>query len=64
MKYALALAVLALSSTAHADNFRCGKWIASTDLSVAELLARCGEPDQGTFMSTCARNAGRTDNLW
>ena len=44
MKYALALAVLALSSTAHADNFRCGKWIASTDLSVAELLARCGEP--------------------
>jgi hypothetical protein len=44
MKYALALAVLALSSAAHADNFRCGKWIASPDLSVAELLARCGEP--------------------
>ncbi len=44
MKYALALTVLALSSAAHAENFRCGKWIASTDLSVAELVARCGEP--------------------
>ena len=44
MKYALALVVLAWPCAAQAENFRCGKWIASTDLSVAELLARCGEP--------------------
>lgn len=44
MKYALALLVLVCSSAAQAETFRCGKWIASTDLSVAELLARCGEP--------------------
>jgi hypothetical protein len=29
---------------AHADNFRCGKWIATKDLPVSELLAKCGEP--------------------
>ncbi|HEX6636985.1 MAG TPA: DUF2845 domain-containing protein [Steroidobacteraceae bacterium] len=43
----LAIVMLLTAScvgTAHADNFRCGKWIASPDLSVAELLAKCGEP--------------------
>jgi Protein of unknown function (DUF2845) len=44
MKYTLALVLLVLSSAVRAENFRCGKWIASTDLSVTELLARCGEP--------------------
>lgn len=45
MKSALAIAsAMLLSATAQADNFRCGKWIASEDLSVPELLARCGEP--------------------
>lgn len=32
------------SAAAQADNFRCGKWVASEDLSVSELLAKCGEP--------------------
>lgn len=32
------------AGAAYADNFRCGKWIASPDLSVVELVARCGEP--------------------
>ena len=41
----LAALVAALIMTpAQADNFRCGKWIATVDLSVAELLSRCGEP--------------------
>jgi hypothetical protein len=44
MRYALVLILAVLSAAAHAENFRCGKWIASTDLSVTELVARCGEP--------------------
>ena len=26
------------------ENFRCGNWIASSDLTVVELLKKCGEP--------------------
>jgi hypothetical protein len=26
------------------ETFRCGKWIASSDMSVEELLAKCGQP--------------------
>jgi hypothetical protein len=38
------LAIL-LATTAQADsNFRCGKWIASSDMSVTDLRAKCGEP--------------------
>ena len=35
-----------LSVAAHAadSNFRCGKWVASRDMSVTELRAKCGEP--------------------
>ena len=33
-----------LATQAQADNFRCGKWIASTDMSVSDLRAKCGEP--------------------
>lgn len=48
MKTLLALAITALPAlAAQADeNFRCGKWIASKDLSVSELLAKCGEPSK------------------
>ncbi len=43
---AIALCVLAsaVAVQARADNFRCGKWVATPDLPVADLLARCGEP--------------------
>jgi hypothetical protein len=35
------------AASAQADeNFRCGKWIVSSDLPVAELLDKCGEPAQ------------------
>jgi len=26
------------------ESFRCGKWIVSSELTVSELLAKCGEP--------------------
>jgi hypothetical protein len=41
------LALLACAGTVRADeSFRCGKWIASSDMSVEELLAKCGTPTQ------------------
>jgi hypothetical protein len=44
MKLRLAILLSLLLGTAHAETFRCGKWIVSEDLSLAELVARCGEP--------------------
>ena len=45
MSSALA-AVLIVSQPAFAENFRCGQWIASKEMSVDELLQKCGEPTQ------------------
>jgi hypothetical protein len=42
----LLAASLALSGAAGAETFRCGQYIASPDMSVEELLEKCGEPDQ------------------
>lgn len=44
MKRLLVAVLASLAATAQADNFRCGKWIASTDMSVSELRAKCGDP--------------------
>lgn len=43
-RFVIASAFMLFCAAAQADNFRCGKWIATKDLSVSELLARCGEP--------------------
>ena len=37
-----------VSASVTAENFRCGQWIASEDMSVDELLQKCGEPTQKT----------------
>jgi hypothetical protein len=42
------VAALIVSQPAHAESFRCGQWIASTDMSVGELLEKCGEPTKKT----------------
>ena len=39
-------AVLFLPAAAGAETFRCGQHIASPDMSVDELLDKCGEPAQ------------------
>jgi hypothetical protein len=47
MKSSLALAasLLMLPFAASADeSFRCGNWIASSSMSVDELVQKCGEP--------------------
>lgn len=42
---AVAAALLMLPFAASADEkFRCGNWIASSDMSVDELVQKCGEP--------------------
>ena len=38
------VATLLLVQAASAETFRCGQWIASKDMSVEELLEKCGEP--------------------
>jgi hypothetical protein len=41
----LAATVLLMPLAAPADeSFRCGKWIASSAMTVAELTKKCGEP--------------------
>jgi hypothetical protein len=42
---AAALVLWPLSASSD-ENFRCGKWIASSALSVEELTRRCGPPNQ------------------
>jgi hypothetical protein len=40
--------VLIVSQPAFAETFRCGQWIASKEMSVDELLQKCGAPTQKT----------------
>ena len=54
MKIRFAVPLLLLATAAQAETFRCGKWIASVDLPVPELLAKCGEP---------AARASRTEDV-
>ena len=45
MKSLVLAAALLLPVAASADEtFRCGKWIASSTMTVAELTEKCGEP--------------------
>ena len=39
---------LLLAGPAAAETFRCGQWIASPDMTVDELLEKCGEPTTKT----------------
>ena len=38
------LAGLLLAGPAAAETFRCGSWIATKDMTVEELVEKCGEP--------------------
>jgi hypothetical protein len=44
---ALTLSLLISSlamTTAHADSMRCGKWVVTSDVTIDELVSKCGEP--------------------
>jgi len=42
--FATMAAGFSLAGHAADSNFRCGKWVASRDMSVTDLRAKCGEP--------------------
>ena len=45
MKFALIALLLALPANLFAgESFRCGQWIITDELTVSELVAKCGEP--------------------
>jgi hypothetical protein len=44
----LAAALLMLPLAASSETFRCGNWIASSDMSVDDLVKKCGEPTART----------------
>ncbi len=56
---ALAAALL-MAQSASAETFRCGQWIASKDMAVAELLEKCGEPTSKSvrYEDIYAKSAG------
>ncbi len=43
---AVVLISLGLPQAASADSMRCGKWVVSETSSSAEILEKCGEPQQ------------------
>lgn len=55
--FVAALLVLPMAASAD-ETFRCGKWIASSDMSLEELKAKCGEPTsrQSSTEDVLARN--------
>jgi hypothetical protein len=56
--------LLMLPFTASADeNFRCGNWIASSDMSLAELVQKCGEPTSRTTETRDVTTRNRDNGL-
>jgi hypothetical protein len=39
-------ALASVPLAAHAESMRCGKWVVSETASPAEILEKCGEPQQ------------------
>jgi hypothetical protein len=49
MRYlSVVLVVLNVSPCLAGEQFRCGQWVVSEDISVAELIKKCGEPTRKT----------------
>ncbi len=54
-----ALAFAALSFDARAETFRCGSRVVSSDVSTAELVQLCGEPNSRTSTTEDVRAVNR-----
>lgn len=59
-KTLLIAGVLCSGSALGGELFRCGSWVVSADMNVAELKAKCGEPTKKTVetQDVYARAAG------
>jgi hypothetical protein len=44
----LSCCLLGWAAPGQAETFRCGQWIASPEMSVEELLEKCGQPTSRT----------------
>lgn len=57
MKLSILLILLPLAVWSD-EKFRCGQWIASSDLTPEELVSRCGEPtsSESTTQDVLVRN--------
>ncbi len=62
----LGLMLVILPLTASSDSMRCGKWVVNETASSAEILEKCGEPQQKSVAheDVYARNTlGHTDQI-
>ena len=57
-----ALLMLPLAASAD-ENFRCGNWIASSDMSVGELVQKCGEPTSRSSRTEDVKVRNRDNGL-
>lgn len=64
MRSAVFVFALLLSAVANAsESFRCGQWIISDELSVAELKHRCGEPKSKDVQTVDVRGKSVTGSV-
>ena len=64
MRRSLVIAALLLPFAASADeDFRCGNWIASSDMSVADLIRKCGEPTERSSRTEDVKVRNRDNGL-
>jgi hypothetical protein len=63
VKTLIALIALTASMATHAETFRCGQWIVSSDLTPAEVVTRCGEPASRDSRTEDVRVRNRNNGL-
>jgi hypothetical protein len=66
IRTALAILVATLPVSAFAESMRCGKWVINEESSPAEIIEKCGEPQQReiTEHDVLARNAAGNTERW
>ena len=62
LQFAAALLLLPFAASAD-EAFRCGQWIASSDMSVADLRKKCGEPSSKTRETQDVRTRNANNGL-
>ncbi len=54
---------LLLPLAAHAESFRCGKWLVTPDLTVEELMQKCGAPTSRESKTEDVKTRNRNNGL-
>ena len=56
--------LLAAAPGSHADeNFRCGQWIVSSEMTLSELMGKCGQPSARDKRTQPVRARNRNNGL-